>query len=102
MVKSISTIYISSEILTEAKAKNLPISQICEEALKLSLNVDTNTGSVGGALGTFLNLQAEKKKDMETIRRLSRNRDQRFNRALKAFGEKYSMELIEVLKFCGL
>lgn len=102
MVKSISTIYISSEILQLAKQKGLNISDICEEALKLSVNQELNHGKVEGALGLFLNTQAEKKKDIEYIRKLSTKRDERFHSVLKAFALKHNLQLHEAIKEVGL
>ncbi len=108
MVKSISTIYIESEVLNAAKLAGLPISQICEEALKLSVQKqpEGSTGSVEGALGNFLNAQAEKNKDIQTIRKLGANRERdregRFNRALKIFCEKYGLDMAQAIKVCGL
>jgi uncharacterized protein YggU (UPF0235/DUF167 family) len=102
MVKAITTIYLQSGILEEAKARKLEISRICEEALKLSLNHEANSGKVEGALGNFLTHQAEKKKDIDIIKRLSRKRDEKFSHALRVYCAKYNIELSEAVKEIGL
>lgn len=99
MVKSISTIYINSETLRLAKEKGLEISGICEAALNSALGVDTNQGTVEGALGNALMQHAEQIKDIAILRKScskrsdSREAEIRYTKILRMFQEKYSIEL---------
>ena len=105
MVKSIVTVYINSEILSLAKAKELNISSLCEEAMKIAVSSDSNDAK--GALKNFFNTQIEKTKDIRIIRKLSEKRgnphnDELFRRSLRMFCEKYGLELAEAVKLVGL
>jgi len=99
MVKSITTIYIESQLLEEAKIKKLNLSSLCEEAIKLSLN--GVEGSVSGGLKNFLNHQAEKNKDLTILKRLRERNSEKFNPALRVFCEKYSVDTNHALKEMG-
>jgi len=102
MVKSIKSIYFMSELLMEAEQRKINVADICNEALRIALRSGGNTGSVEGALGNFLNTQAEKANDIKIIRKLSRNKDEAFNRALRAFAIKNTLSLSEALKEAGV
>lgn len=99
MVKSISTIYIDSEVLQKAKEKSLEISSICEIALKTALSCDENAGTAAGAFGKYLNNHAEQIRDIGTLRKswskrnLDDNTNARFEKMLRLFCEKYSVDL---------
>lgn len=111
MVKSLSTIYIESSVLEEARVKKLPVSRICEEALRASLGA--NSGSVEGALGNMLNHKAEMSKDIEVLKRLSKVREEKYTPQTKArheafgqgltnFANKYKLTRQEALEATGL
>ena len=98
MVKSISTIYIDALILAEAKQQHLEISRICEEALKCSIGNTENTGTTAGALGNFLNHQAEKNKDFEIVKKLRLKSPEKYNQGLKILQSKYNLDWAELVK----
>ena len=102
MAKSIKSIYFRSELLLSAEAQDIDVNAICNEALKIAVNRGHNQGTTEGAFGNFLQTQAEKAKDIEIVRKLSKNRDERFNAALKVFCSKYDLHLHEALKEIGL
>ena len=99
MVKSISTIYINSETLRLAKEKGIEISSICEAALNSALGVEANEGTVEGALGNSLIQHAQQIKDIGILRKScskrmdSREAAQIYERTLRVFQQKYSVEL---------
>lgn len=99
MVKSISTIYINSETLRLAKEKGLEISPICEAALNSALGAEANQGSLEGALGNALLAHSEQIKDIAILRKScskrsdSREAEMRYEKILRMFQEKYSVEL---------
>jgi hypothetical protein len=98
MAKSIKSIYFYSDLLIKAEEQDLNLNALCNEALRIAVNKKENQGEVEGALGNYLTHQTERINDMKILRRLSKKRNERFNRALHAFAEKYNMELYEVIK----
>jgi hypothetical protein len=102
MAKSFKTIYFESELMLEAERQKVDLNLLCNEALRAVLNKDVNSGSVAGAVGNFLDTEAEKTKDLQVLKRLSRVRDERFNQGLRIYCSKYGLELHEALKLVGL
>lgn len=64
MVKSISTIYLDSDLLIEAKQKQVNISAICNEAIYLALQKGEE-GSTAQAVGKFINNKVEERNSKE-------------------------------------
>jgi hypothetical protein len=100
--KSIKSIYFNSALLQEAFNNQIDVGVICNEALKLAVHRDANSGSVEGAFGNFLNNQDEKAKEAKLIRKLSATKDGRLNTALRAFCEKYDIPLHVAIKEAGI
>jgi len=100
MVKAITTIYLQSEVLEEAKAKGLNISLLCEEALKAVLNKENS-------LGISLEKQAEEgrkkalfEKNLNVLRILYVNpqKHKTFVKYAQMFCKSYNMPFEELVK----
>lgn len=103
MVKSISTIYINSEVLKQAKEKGLNISEIAEETIRIALKMNIGGGGVEVAFGNFLNSKMERNKDIVILRRAwnnsskSRGHQEIFTKVIRGFCEKHHETIANTL-----
>ena len=98
MAKSFKTIYFSSELMLEAEKKEIDINAICNEALRIAVNREANQGTPAGELGNFLDKQAFHEKNKQIMRKLAKNKDERFNRNLHLYATEYGLSIAEALK----
>jgi hypothetical protein len=98
MAKSLKSVYFESELLLEAEKQGLKdrINAICNEALRVALNSDSD-------LGAELKLKAEKKKDEQIMLKYSLKRNSRqgakvWAKAVDLYSQKYKMSIDDVLR----
>ena len=97
MAKCFRTIYFEAEIYLEAEKQKLDFNSVCNEAVRLALNLDKNEGTTAGALGNFLNHEVERKKDFEIVRKLRTKNIDKYNQGVKILMEKYHLEFEKVV-----
>ena len=102
MAKCFRTIYFDAAVFLEAEKQHADFNGICNEALRLFVNRQANEGTTAGALGNYIQDETNKQKNIEIMRKLGKNRDEKFNKNLKIFCEAYHLTPQEALKLCGL
>jgi len=97
MAKSLKSVYFESELIIEAEKQKLRINDVCNEALRLALNSDSEAGEK-------IRMDAELRKDEQVLIRCSMNKvksrvgAETWRKVVTAFAQKYKIDITDVLR----